>query len=247
MVDCIRATLAAGGIQTVRQDSGGVSHQRFGGRVLRVSGAQFLAAASVDIGRVMLLGRWSSSAIERYTQQAAVQALPTIPSQVLHGERKTVDVPAGVPSAAAPATPGAMVVQGLPVVASQEKGQLHELRSAHDSLEQLVHQMRADVTALGQVVPKPERNFVVRCKSLVAHLGMEFERENPPVNWRTRCGWPYGGARFFRVPAVAHPYRSCRKCFNLDDSSDDQGDEQSPRSRQSSSGSDSTASSADDL
>eukprot|EP00438_Fugacium_kawagutii_P036783 Skav205339 [mRNA] locus=scaffold3444:507915:508508:- [translate_table: standard] len=197
----------------------------------------------------MLLGRWTSSAIEKYIQQAALQVLPEISSQALHHEAlprraeplaALLDQPGRTPAAPAPATPTVVkpVMDHSPEIAA--------LQSAHHTLEGLVQDLRNSFAALSKAVPKPDHNLVVRCKSMVVHLGMDFERDNWPSTWRTKCGWPYGASKFFRVPSVVAPYRECRKCFNLEDSSDESARPDSAPSQHSSSDSDSTASSAVD-
>ena len=113
----LRAALTTAGINTTLTDASGHVHELFGGHSLRVAGAQFLAAAGVEVSLIQLLGRWSSSAVERYTQQAALSVVPQVPAQVLSGAPrpqlqmvpKTVVNPASglvTPGVAAPATSG---------------------------------------------------------------------------------------------------------------------------------------------
>lgn len=245
VTDCIRSTLDAAGVSTTRRDSSGTVHQRFGGHCVRVSGAQFLATASVATSHIMLLGRWTSSAIERYTH---LQVVPMVTEQALHGDAIAALAPPTVHSQPVPSTPAQQVHVVQQVVDSdgEQRRHVEALQTAHESLEQLVHRMKADVQALTDSVPKPETNFVVRCKSMVAHLGLDFERDNNPVQWRTKCGWQYGTSRFYRIPNVALPFRSCRKCFNLEDSSDDNAEVESRDTQGSSSDSGSSASIAGD-
>ena len=60
---------------TAYQDANGIERQVFGGHACRVAGATFLAAAGIPMAVIQLLGRWSSRAIERYTQSAPSHAL----------------------------------------------------------------------------------------------------------------------------------------------------------------------------
>jgi hypothetical protein len=63
VIEAFRATLAAGGVLTTFEDGDGRKRQRFGGHCLRVSGAQFLSRAGVDLATIQALGRWSSTAV----------------------------------------------------------------------------------------------------------------------------------------------------------------------------------------
>ena len=55
----------------------------FGGHAARVAGATFLALRGVPVAIIQLIGRWSSTAVERYTQQAPLAVAPGIPAQAL--------------------------------------------------------------------------------------------------------------------------------------------------------------------
>ena len=227
VIACIRATLEKAGVQTIRNDTDGCQHQRFGGHAMRVSGAQFLAAAGVSTGLIQLLGRWTSTAVERYIQQAGLQVVPKVSMQALHGVDADSTARASgaalasptsasrTPAVVAPATPSAQI-------APVNSAAVVSLREAHSSLESLVQQLGADVQSLRHIVMAPETVLVVRCRSLVVHIGAPNEAQNNPSEWRTRCGWPYGVARFFRVQSVTPPYRPCKKCHHLDESSDSQ-------------------------
>ena len=70
----IRKVLADSHVALRRAGAPGQSSvERFGGHVLRVSGAQFLARRFVPLPTVMLLGRWGSRSVERYVQEAALE------------------------------------------------------------------------------------------------------------------------------------------------------------------------------
>ena len=72
-IAAIRATLKGAAIPLTRQLPSGLVVQRFAEHCLRVSGAQFLAAAGLDTYKVQLLARHSSSAVFRYIQQSPLQ------------------------------------------------------------------------------------------------------------------------------------------------------------------------------
>ena len=85
MVAAIRSVIAATGQSLERPDANGQMLQRFGGHSLRVAGAQLLAASGVPLQLIQLLGRWTSMAIQRYTQESALAVVPDVPTQVLRG------------------------------------------------------------------------------------------------------------------------------------------------------------------
>ena len=75
--------LSAAGFQTIHTDTAGHKRFIFGGHAARVAGATFLALRGVPVAIIQLIGRWSSTAVERYTQQAPLAVAPGIPAQAL--------------------------------------------------------------------------------------------------------------------------------------------------------------------
>ena len=75
--EMFRMVLDAAGFQTRFVDEHGRSRLIFGGHTARVAGATFLAAK--------LLGRWASTAVERYVQQAPLAVAAGIPAQRQEG------------------------------------------------------------------------------------------------------------------------------------------------------------------
>ena len=84
-VSFLRGALEAAGLMTTYQDANGIERQVFGGHACRVAGATFLAARGIPMAVIQLLGRWSSRAIERYTQSAPLALAPSAPSHGLAG------------------------------------------------------------------------------------------------------------------------------------------------------------------
>lgn len=209
----LRAALTTAGINTTLTDASGHVHELFGGHSLRVAGAQFLAAAGVEVSLIQLLGRWSSSAVERYTQQAALSVVPQVPSQVLSGAPrhqlqmvpKTVVNPTSglvTPGVAAPATPARVV---------------HQKDPNDDKIQQLQKQLedlKLSLTTLKAVIKPPDQVLIVRPRRHVVHKGIVEEQSNNPQLWKTQCGWAYGVSSFFRVQHVVAPFRRCAKCFH---------------------------------
>ena len=191
-IDMFRHTIAATGTPVVRLDQHGQQSQRFAGHVMRVSGAQMLARAGVSVAQIQLLGRWSSHAVERYTQMAPLQTLPSLAPQVLNSPAASTSieqqsVSGGVDHAEA-ATLGAAFQQELADV----KNQLSILKGS------LVDQQAI---------------FLHRRRSVIVHQGDTDENANPSNTWRTRCGWNYGVSTFYRLSAIPSHFRRCKKCF----------------------------------
>ena len=71
-IKSIRHIIHLTGTETTRVGPTGKQLERLGGHSLRVADSQFLAAHGVDTNTILLIGRWSSHAIQRYIQEAAL-------------------------------------------------------------------------------------------------------------------------------------------------------------------------------
>ena len=78
VVHAMREGIAATG-------ASGVQRQRVGEHVARVAGAQALARAGVDVSVIELIGRWGSSAVRCYVQQAALAVQPLVAVRLARG------------------------------------------------------------------------------------------------------------------------------------------------------------------
>ncbi len=208
----LRAALNTAGITTTMQDANGYSHELYGGHSLRVSGAQFLAAAGVELSLIQLLGRWSSSAVERYTQQAALSIVPQVPQQVL--ARSSAIAQMGTPKVAlnpmsSPSTP-ALKAPATPSGATTREP-TGDNRISH--LQKQLASLQISMDALKASIRKPDEVLIIRPRRHVVHKGITDEQANNPQVWKTQCGWSYGVSNFFRVQGIAPPYRHCAKCF----------------------------------
>ena len=252
MIEAFQLVIGATGTSLTKPDERGQHRTRFGGHTLRVSGAQFLAGAGVPLQHIQLLGRWSSMAVQRYVQCAPLSVIPNIPETILSGQVQDLQEPLRVvntalrepdPAASQPAfSPGTPSGIAMPVETPQVLQQLGQsLASTDGRLQQLAD----TVSSLQQAVLPPEQTFVVRSKSRVVHHAQPDELANHPSSWRTRCGWLYGQANFYRLSVVAPEHKQCKKCFNLvgsdRDGHDDHGDESATDSSDDSSSEDSSA------
>ncbi|CAE7823377.1 unnamed protein product [Symbiodinium sp. CCMP2592] len=94
-----RRVLLAAGVALTTVDHEGQIVQLFAGHLARVAGAAWLASKGVPTAIIQLLGRWSSTAVERYVQAAPLAVAPEIPGRVLAG---APDPPAQMESPGAP-------------------------------------------------------------------------------------------------------------------------------------------------
>ena len=83
--------------------------------------------------------------------------------------------------------------------------------------------LKKSLADLRHVVQTPSEVLVHRKRSTAVHQGATDEKLHPPTEWRTKCGWMYGFANFYRVSNVQNPFRHCRKCFRELHLSDDSG------------------------
>ena len=74
-----RRVLLAAGVTLTTVDHEGHLVQLFAGHAARVAGAAWLASKGVPTAIIQLLGRWSSTAVERYVQAAPLAVAPEIP------------------------------------------------------------------------------------------------------------------------------------------------------------------------
>lgn len=228
MIQHIRAVLQEANIPTTRADEQGAQLQRFGGHVLRVSGAQMMGAGGVPIQLIQLLGRWSSQAVQRYVQTSHMSVVPAIPAQLLGQEQPQLLPDTGTPLTTRQQDQPAPLQVEQPVARPSMDGRESQqlTRNTHR-----IQQLGRELASLRLAIAPPEETFVLRNRSLIAHRGFQYENQNHPDRWKTPCGWRYGLSKFFRVPHLAAEHSRCKKCFDLpgqdaSDSEDIQSDGQ---------------------
>ena len=249
----MRKALSACGVQTSITDDAGRTMEKFGGHCLRVAGAQFLAAAGIQLSLIQLLGRWSSSAVERYVQSAPLSIVPQIPTEILRRQedephRSTLGLsPAVVP---APSTPAPVLNFAAPSDRPPEgehrfisdPADTRENRAQLAAHKRMLENLQADVNSIQKALLPPTDVLVLRPRSSVVHKSTCDEKLNPPQTWRTLCGWRYGCTRFFRVATVSDTQRVCKKCFDSQETQEpgvsDDSDNESSASESGSSSSD---------
>ena len=215
-IEAMRWVIAQAGTATTRVGPGGVQQQRFHGHCLRVSGAQMLAAAGVELSLIQLLGRWTSASVQRYTQDSALVRVPQISQQVANPEPVVLArVQAANPPDPLPTSP--------PRASGSEKLRAAQPKSAAAAMRSL----RVDIQQLQEAVSRPATMYVFRPRARILHLQCKYEHENAPKDWRTPCGWYYGCSNFLRTSSEEDGARQCKKCFSLDESSGSSSDSDS--------------------
>ena len=188
VVHALRVSIATTGTPLVAVDACGVHRQRFGEHVARVAGAQALARAGVDISLIELIGRWGSSAVRRYVQQAALAVQPLVAARLARGAAFSAELLA------------------TQAVLSQRLLALEDAAQVPPPLDD----QPSDTRDL--------RRFVKNLASACVHVSLISSLELPREAWATRCDWRFGGRpREFccAVPDEDDPaFRFlCEKCF----------------------------------
>eukprot|EP00435_Cladocopium_sp_Y103_P059781 s2532_g21.t1 len=215
-IEAIRSVIAQTGTPLTRAGPDGVESHRFFGHVLRISGAQMLSSSGVELSLIQLLGRWTSTAVLRYTQESALVRVPQIPRQVLQPEEEQ---PHRVQLVAAPPTPAAAVAAAAPA-ASNRAARPKSFASAIRGLQTEMEKVKLAITS-------PEQTFVFRPKAKILHKASPYEDHNEPSKWRTPCGWSYGCRTFLRTSSEHDGSRRCKKCFDLSDKSSSSSEDSS--------------------
>ena len=207
-VEAIRKVIAATGTSLTRPGPDGQNSQRFHGHALRISGAQMLSSSGVELALIQLLGRWTSTAVLRYTQDSAMNRVTQIPQQILAEDQSNLQ------------KVQLQVVDTTPAqAASSAQTKSAPPAARPKALAAAVRGIQAEFEQLKQAILQPAQTYVFRPKARILHLASKVEDSNEPTKWRTPCGWNYGSRTFLRTANESDGARKCRKCFNLGDSS----------------------------
>ena len=196
-----------------------------GGHSFRVTGAQRLAAAGVEIIKVMVLARWSSEVVLRYVKDAPLAGLS---EQVKCLEDKK-DLVRLLAKAADGAELLGSKLGGI-------EGRLLGLIADHEAWTR-----RCELTAARTGNPPFVSNG--RAKHLKIHKtsidGMEF----PPYLWRAKCGFRFAFCGFTRHMTMVDfaADQRCAKCFPIEVSGKGSGAEEALTSSSSRSEGDSSS------
>ena len=206
MIDTIRSTLRAAGVQTTRPDESGAQVERFSGHVLRVAGTQHLYLLGLRFDMVQLHGRWSSLAVQRYLQSAPLIVVPSTVARALSSGQAgepLVDRQAG---ASAP-----VVVEPREAAKTTGPSEAQSCMPARPDAE--VEALRLQFSDFVDRTQEEQRALVVNTRTKRAHLPDANESEARPELWATACGILYGNTRFFRTSAARPEWARCKRCF----------------------------------
>ena len=240
-----RRVLLAAGVTLTTVDHEGRLVQLFAGHAARVAGAAWLASKGVPTAIIQLLGRWSSTAVERYVQAAPLAVAPEIPGRVLSDG----GAGAAAPDEARRATAGG-VAPSEPAQDRPRPKAVPATPGEQVDYSPAVQLVEAPPRGQGPGVgddPTAREDLIYNEKGTKVHRPDPAEASTEPFLWRSRCGaWPYGIRRFFRVSEKPAAAAWCARCFPAQAGGDGEGSPtepvDSPVASSSASESDSSAS-----
>ena len=168
----------------------------FTGHSARVTGARHLAATNVELWRIQLFGRWSSSVFLHYIQDA-----PNVQMQTLALESSA-----------------ALSIQ-------QAQAQLGALLRQIEDLKPQVARVQAEMqhdceASLGHIAPiSGSEPWVLNTShSGKLHRALVWDKSVNPKSWRTRCGWNFASHSADYTMYESHlggpeQVPKCLKCF----------------------------------
>ena len=181
---------------------------KYTGHSARASGAVHLALAKVDLWRIQLFGRWTSSAFLRYVRSAPLACLHEL-------SLETAKVPALPPPAGSSASTDCASETSSLVQVSEE---MMEEASPLPSVSEVAKEFVTNKSAKGKV------------HKVIAH-----SEDLHPRHWRSKCGWYFGrGMTSYDLHDFQPHGQICKICFS---SRTPQGEDDSSSSSSSSSSS----------
>ena len=191
--------LHAAGIPTDYTDAHGETKPLYGGHAARVAGAFFMAAQGVPMTVIQILGRSSSSAIERYIQAAPMARARDAEAEALGRHRPPAD---GLADAAQP--------PGTPPRGAHPRSEaVTPVRP--EASPRLVEALRpADAPEAAHGLAE---QHILHARAQKVHRPDPQEAEVDAALWKAPCGWRYGGARYYRIPTMEATAQRCRRCW----------------------------------
>lgn len=197
MIARIRQGLRVGGVQVQRVDRHGIMRERYWGHVLRVSGAQMMALMGAMEHVIKLYGRWGSTAVGRYIQDAPLRRPPV-----------STDADSST------------TTRGLEKRLAALETNLRTVIERTQELEARKVEIEA-----GKGLQEPDVPDVVNAKSGVLHRGLiEARADYQGTTW---CGWRYRHQQVRPTGLHDAAAPKCERCFRSQlvdtSSSDDTG------------------------
>ena len=199
-----RRVLLAAGVTLTTTDHTGAVVQIYARHLCRVARAAWLAGRAVPTPVIQLLGRWSSTAVERYVQAAPLVLAPAVPGRVLNQEPPQ-DFESGIREAASQAAAGPApraILDGRPGE-EQPEGRKAPVDARPSARCSPLHLHRREEK-------RPSR----RTRRITLFLTLGAGACTPPT-WRrppqkSSCGRPGAAGRVTQAPGGAS---WCLRCF----------------------------------
>jgi len=172
----LEATVRGYGEPTV----GANGSRLLGGHSFRVTGAQKLAAAGVEIIKIMVLARWSSEVVLRYVKDAPLVGLS---EQV-----KTLEDKKDLARSLAKASDDADLLGA----------KIHDIEARLKEITEAQSEWAMRCEASRSSTDSPPYVTNGRTKLLKVHLVSVDGMEHPPYLWRARCGFRFAFCGFTR-------------------------------------------------
>ena len=216
-VDLIRGLLMAADVPVTFTDPIGTVRQLYGGHACRVAGAQFLAAQGVPISVIQLLGRWSSRAVERYTQPAPLALAPDVPALALHGRGAVPAMDSNgtwmmpPPTTPSTMTSGTQTQDGAPSTVTTA-GDFPPPAPTPGMEPELVQAAVIERTQVDPTSADPD-HYILHRRTHRLHRPDADGEDFDQLHWKSPCGWHYGLTDYLRVYEVPSYAVRCRRCF----------------------------------
>ena len=207
-----RRVLLAAGVALTTTDHTGAVVQIYARHLCRVAGAAWLAGRGVPTPVIQLLGRWSSTAVERYVQAAPLVLAPAVPGRVLSQEPPQ-DFESGIRAAASQAAAGPVpraILDGRPGEEQPEGRRT----PADDAFSPVL--AFAPAPARGDAAEPTDQadHYIFNSRGRRLHATDLAEATTEKFLWKARgCGWPYGIRSFYRVTQAPEGASWCLRCF----------------------------------
>ena len=198
----------------------------FGGHAMRVTGAQMMSRAGIELYMIKLMGRWGSSAVERYVQDAPLRYQSKVASRIQQRTEALMDseIPATLPFPLDAEVTGSAENSSSHRDEAQADGEVPPTM-AYPTEVLTVAQFNEMVTALRSEIAHPFRNtaadttgetFIENSATKYIHRMCRDELKGSSATWRTRgCGWKYGLQDYQRITTLPEQPLLCPQCFGF--------------------------------
>lgn len=192
---------------------------RLGGHSLRVSGAQAMARAGIDVVVIQLMGRWGSSTVLRYIQEAPLERSHLIASSFAKScTQSNLD-----------AASDTHLQEGLcDADNTTENPTISSASAITDAPRDPPSSPPTSTPGKGTSAFAPSDDLVQNLRTNVTHrsCGPLIGDSN---TWSLRCGWKFTRSQpgYSVLPRGTQPTNRCPRCFRRDQQTDEPSDDTS--------------------